>query len=115
MAQAAGLAALDDRDFLQATIDNNTTQRALLHEYYSASGLQFVPTYGNFFMLDLGTEARVEELFEALRARGVLTRRLASFGLPHCLRVSIGTAEDNAYYLQQLGIVISNTTSFSYN
>lgn len=115
MAQAAGLAALDDRDFLQATIDNNTTQRALLHGYYSASGLQFVPTYGNFFMLDLGTEARVEELFEALRARGVLTRRLASFGLPHCLRVSIGTAEDNAYYLQQLGIVISNTTSFSYN
>lgn len=101
-AQIAGLAALEDEAFLQATIDNNSAQMQLLAEEYRRLSIPFITSYANFITLELENEVRVETVFEGLRRRGVLTRRLASFGLPHCLRVSIGLPEENEYYLRQL-------------
>lgn len=105
-AQIAGLAALEDVDFLQAAIENNTTQMRVLTEAYDRLGISYIPSFANFITLDFENEARVEAVFEGLRGRGLLTRRLASFGLPQCLRVSIGLPDENEYYLDQLKAVI---------
>lgn len=107
-AQIAGTAALDDKEFLQLTLKNNAAQLDLLYTAYEELNLQFIRSYANFIMLDLGTEERVETMYSALLDMGVLTRRLNSFGLPHCLRVSVGRPEDNSYYLEKLKIALTH-------
>jgi histidinol-phosphate aminotransferase len=101
-AQAAGVAALDDIAFLEKTIENNRHELPRLYHCYDELGIKYVPGFGNFVMLDLGTEVAVEDLYEQLKNRGVLTRRLASFGIPQALRVTVGTPEDNDYLMAQL-------------
>ncbi|HJT89580.1 MAG TPA: aminotransferase class I/II-fold pyridoxal phosphate-dependent enzyme, partial [Bryobacteraceae bacterium] len=49
----------------------------------------------NFVMTVLPSEEAAGRVFEELLARGVIVRPLKAFGLPHCLRVSTGTDEDN--------------------
>ncbi|MBC8145801.1 MAG: histidinol-phosphate transaminase, partial [bacterium] len=49
----------------------------------------------NFVTIDLQTSDRVEKLFNGLLKRGVITRPLEAFGIPHGLRISTGTMEQN--------------------
>ena len=39
---------------------------------------------------------------------GILVRHLASFGLPECVRVSIGTAEENKSYIKVLNNIVES-------
>ena len=39
---------------------------------------------------------------EALRARGIVPRPMGGYGLPDCLRITVGTAEQNAKLLAAL-------------
>lgn len=101
-AQAAGLAALDDTAFLDKTIENNTTELQKLNQAYDRLGLKVIPSVANFITIKLKNEAEVENYYHQLLSRGVLTRRLASFGLPYCLRISIGKPDENDYMLRML-------------
>ena len=46
-------------------------------------------------MLPLGSEQQADALAEAMLRQGIVIRPLRAFGLPHCLRVSTGTDEQN--------------------
>lgn len=96
LAQVGGEAALEDADYIQKTLNNNTAEMAKYVAVFNELGVKHITSFANFIMLDLGSEQKVEETFAGLMAKGVLTRRLASFGLPHCLRISIGTPQENA-------------------
>ncbi len=106
-AQTAGLAALDDMEFLAKTIDNNVVEMKKLTMAYEELGLKTIPSVANFITIKLKDEDEVESYYHALLARGVLTRRLASFGLPYCLRISIGTPDENNYMIRMLQQVVS--------
>jgi len=95
LAQAGALAALDDMEFVQRTIENNRAGYTFFTEAFTELGLRWYPSWANFVMLDLETEARVNETFEFLLQRGVITRPLKAFGLPQCLRISIGLPKEN--------------------
>ena len=41
--------------------------------------------------------------FEFLRARGILTRKMAAYGLPQYLRITIGTGEEMEAVVKALG------------
>lgn len=99
LAQAAGTAALDDDDFLNLTLSNNKQELNRFYSFFDQLKIDYVKSYANFVMLDLQDATTVEETYEALRDKGVLTRRLGSFGLPHCLRVSIGRPEENTWFM----------------
>jgi histidinol-phosphate aminotransferase len=96
IAQAAGIGALDDEEFLQKTIKNNNEGLQYFYREFERLGLKFVPSFGNFVMIDMGTAERVQEVFKLLMERGVFVRPLVAFGLPHCIRITVGTPEDNA-------------------
>ncbi len=96
LAQVGGEAALEDMDYIEKTLINNKLEMKRYISVFNDLGVNHIPSYANFIMLDLGTEGKVEYVFERLMSKGVLTRRLASFGLPHCLRISIGTPEENS-------------------
>ena len=93
LAQAAALAALEDDAFYRHVLTENQRGRELYYAELDRLGLRYLPTAGNFIMFDTGRDAALLEL-EFLK-RGILVRNGAEFGMPACLRVTIGTEEQN--------------------
>jgi histidinol-phosphate aminotransferase len=59
-----------------------------------ASGVKVWPSEGNFVMADLETTDRANAADAYLRSRGIVVRKIGGYGLPHCLRITVGTAEE---------------------
>jgi len=94
-AQAAGIGALADKEFLHRSLEVNARGLRFLTAALEELGLTVVPSEANFIMAVLPEERDAERVFEELLAQGVVVRPLKAFGLPNCLRISTGTDEDN--------------------
>jgi histidinol-phosphate aminotransferase len=94
-AQAAGIGALSDKEFLHRSLELNARGLKLLTRGLRELGIAAVPSEANFVMAPLANEAQAMQLTEELLRQGVIIRPLKSFGLPHCVRISTGTDEDN--------------------
>ena len=92
-ALAAGLAALEDTSFMDAARAHNDIWRPWTTDRLIELGLTVHPSVGNFVLADFagikGKEA--EEARQFLKERGVLIRQMGAYGLPTCLRITIGT------------------------
>jgi len=99
IAQAAAVAALDDREFAEKTARENRAGLARLARGCAELGLEFVPSVANFMLVRVGDGVRV---FEALQRRGVIVRPVKSYGLPAWVRVTVGTPEQNERVLAEL-------------
>jgi histidinol-phosphate aminotransferase len=94
-AQAAGIAALSDKEFLHRSLELNARGLRLLVRSFQEMGLYVVPSEANFVMIEMADEAEADRVFRRLLEQGVVVRPLQRFGLPRCVRVSTGTDEDN--------------------
>jgi histidinol-phosphate aminotransferase len=108
LAQAAALAAMDDTNHIRRVVSNNAGQAQVLGVGLSELGFRVVPTSANFLYCDSGVEA--SSLAEQLRAEGISVRPLAGWGAPTCLRVSVGTPEQNRGFLDALNRLAENTS-----
>src|SRR5450759_589800 len=95
LAQAAGIAALSDREFVHRSLELNARGLRYLTEGLQSLGLTVVPSQANFVMTVLDTEQDAIRIFEDLLSQGVVVRPLKAFGLANCIRVSTGTDEEN--------------------
>jgi len=102
VAEAAGLGALDDHAFLETTLDVNRRGKRFLAQAFQELGPSFPLTDANFFMTVHSSEDEALSLYESLLHQGVIVRPLRAFGLPHCLRVTIGTPDQNEFLLESL-------------
>lgn len=101
LAEEAGLAALEDTIFHTETLRTVREGRHRLQCGLMALGCRSWPSQANFLMFEPPAESGgAAALFEALLRRGIIIRPLKSYGLPHLLRVSVGTAEENTVFLQ---------------
>jgi len=75
-------------------------------ELRTCAGITVTPSEANFLWIK--TEAAAEEVYEGLKARGVLVRSFHKHGgrLKHCLRVTIGLRHENERFLSALREVI---------
>jgi histidinol-phosphate aminotransferase len=94
-AQAAGIAALEDREFIHRSLELNVRGRRLLTNVLRQMGFEVVPSEANFVMVPLDSAQVASRLTEELVRRGVIVRPLGAFGLPQCVRISTGTDEEN--------------------
>jgi histidinol-phosphate aminotransferase len=104
-AQAAGIGALADQEFLHRSLELNARGLSYLTEGLREMGLTVVPSQANFVMTVLPTEQDAARVFEELLTQGVVVRPLAAFGLPNCLRIlriSTGTDPDNRLCIEAL-------------
>jgi len=106
LAEAAGLAALEDKAFLTASRDTVLRGRAFVRDKLTALGCTVYPSQANFLMFKPTIPAA--DLFEALLARGIIIRALKSYGLPELLRVSIGNDEENALLLAAVAEILGH-------
>lgn len=108
LAQAAAIAALNDREFLHKSAKLNADGYRQLTQAFDEMDLEYVPSYGNFVLVRVGTDegagARVNL---ALLKQGVIVRPVGNYGLPQWLRVSIGLPEENAAFISALKNVLS--------
>ena len=95
-AQAAGIAAVSDPAWIADGRRHNNTQRAWLTVALERAGLTVWPSEGNFLLTQFASAPAAQAADQALRARGVIVRAMAGYGLPDYLRITIGTAEECA-------------------
>jgi histidinol-phosphate aminotransferase len=99
---AAALGALDDYEFVQKTVENNAQGLAYLNREFREMGFEVMPSAANFVTVILETEDQAQQLFERLLQRGVIVRPLKATGLPSCLRISVGTKDENEMCVETL-------------
>jgi histidinol-phosphate aminotransferase len=92
---AAGIAALNEPGWIERSVAHNSEWRAKLAAALGASGYTVWPSEGNFLLVGFGAADRAKAADAFLKARGIIVRGMAAYGLPHCLRLSIGLAEEN--------------------
>lgn len=98
LAQAAAIAALSDPGHVAATVSLNRKGLSRVEEASLSLGMKVVPSLANFACIDLGRPAR--PVFDALLKEGIITRCGDVLGMPHHLRVSIGTEEEMDVFLE---------------
>lgn len=101
LAQAAGLGALEDSEFLKMSIDNNTQQLKYFYKEFDRLGINYVPSYANFIMTVWKDKEEVMKVFNALMKLGVLVRPLYD-PISHCIRISVGKPEENQHCIAAL-------------
>jgi histidinol-phosphate aminotransferase len=101
-AMAAGIAAVREAGWVERCVAHNAEWRARLSEGLRAAGVTVHPSHGNFVLADFGTPARAKAADAALRARGLIARAVAAYDLAHCLRVTVGTAEECAMVIEAM-------------
>ena len=95
LAQAAGIGALADKEFLHRSLEVNARGLELLAKSLSQMGFQVVPPEANFLMLVLPGEREAAKFTTDLLKLGIIIRPLKAFGLPDCVRISTGTDAEN--------------------
>jgi histidinol-phosphate aminotransferase len=103
-AQAAALAALDDQEFVQRSVQNNEEGKRYLYQAFEEMGLEYIPTYTNFIMVNVEKDS--VEAFRALLQKGVIIRSGDIFDMDTWIRVTIGTPEQNRRFIQALKEVL---------
>jgi histidinol-phosphate aminotransferase len=103
-ALAAAAAALSDHEHLERSIRVNREGMLRLCAAFSARGLSFIPSVGNFIAFDAGRTAL--PVYESLLRAGVIVRPIANYGLPNHLRVTVGTERENEVFLDALDRVL---------
>ncbi|QIB34071.1 histidinol-phosphate transaminase [Ancylobacter pratisalsi] len=101
---AAAVAAIGDTAHTETAVAHNDTWLPWLSEKLTALGLTVTPSVTNFLLVHFpdvpGKTAREADAF--LMERGLILRRVDSYGLPGALRVSIGTEEANRLLVDAL-------------
>jgi histidinol-phosphate aminotransferase len=95
LAQAAGIGALADKEFVHRSLEVNARGLDLLTAALKGMGLEVVPSEANFLMVVFENELEARRVTQEMLEKGIIIRPLRAFGLPECVRISTGRDEDN--------------------
>jgi len=110
-AQAAATAALDDTAFIDAAVEHNATWRPWLEAEMVRLGLKVHPSQANFVLPEFPrTQGKTAACaYRALLAQGIIARPLDAYGLPDCLRFSVGLEDDNRAVIAALAAFLDRS------
>ena len=102
-AQWGALAALDDREHVRRSLDVNREGMKYLTKEIAKLGLEQIPSQANFILIRVGDG---DDIFKRLLVQGVIVRPMSIYELPAYIRVTVGTAEENQKFIQELRKII---------
>ena len=88
--QAAAIAALQDDDHIERTLNETARLRVWLAKALAEVGVQSDPSHANFILARFKDAKEAAACDTFLQAEGLIVRSVASYGLPNCLRITIG-------------------------
>jgi len=96
-AVVAGIASLDDLDYMKKYVNEVITKsKPLLEKYFKDKGINFYPSVANFLLVEVEDSKR---LYDALKKEGILIRPQRG-RLEQCVRISIGTLKDTIDFIK---------------
>ncbi|MEN8142409.1 MAG: histidinol-phosphate transaminase [Thermodesulfobacteriota bacterium] len=99
-AQYGALAALDDDEHYQKTMDLTREGIGWLTSEIRALGCKVFDTHTNFFLVDVGMDCR--KLYEQMLGKGVIIRPMAAYDYPRYIRITVGIPEENSRLVKAL-------------
>jgi len=104
VAQVAGVAALEDEDHQARSRDHNATWLPWLAAEIGRLGPVVHPSVGNFLLIEFPTSPGRDAAAASawLERHGIVARAMGAYGLPHCLRLSVGTEAENRQVVETL-------------
>lgn len=100
LALLAAEAALEDEEHLQQSLKLNSQGLTQYQDAFSAMGLSWIPSIGNFISVDVGDGAN--DVYDSLLRQGVIVRPVANYAMPTFLRFSIGLESENELAIKAL-------------
>lgn len=97
-AQAAAMAAYDDQDFLKQSIELVKRGRDRLYEFFDEHAVKYRESISNSVMMVLDSEKEAIDFTQKMLEQGVILRRINAFGLPNCVRITIGTENEMNHF-----------------
>lgn len=108
LAQAAAVAALNDKDFLEKSAQINADGYRFLTGSFREMGLEYVPSHGNFVLVKVGEDDGAGSRINLeLLKKGIIVRPVNAYGLPKWLRISIGLPEENQAFVRALKEILA--------
>lgn len=98
LGQAAAFAALDDQAFVEKSIKMVMQEREKLYDFFDEHDVEYVPSIANSVMIILEDEKQAKSFTESMMKQGVILRRVNAFGLPNCIRITVGTEQEMAHF-----------------
>lgn len=83
-------AAIRDQDWITRCRDDNTRLRGWLAEALAERGVPSDTSTANFILARFASEEEAVACDEFLKKDGLIVRRVAGYGLPNCLRITVG-------------------------
>lgn len=108
IAHTAGSAAMDDIKFLEKTLAINNDGYIFLQKELTSLGIETIPSVANFLTSIWETNTQALDITQSLLKKGVIVRNLKAFGWPNCIRISIGTADENGRFIDAIKSILSN-------
>lgn len=105
LAQAGGLAALEDGEHVARSRRENARENRFLTAELRRRRIDLVPSSANFILTRSGLSG--EELHQRLLSQGVIVRPMEAYGYKDAVRVSIGTHAENERFLAALDQALS--------
>ena len=100
LGQAAALAAYADDVFLAKSVAMVEKSKKRLYAFFDEQQVEYVPSVSNSVMMVLPTEQQAIELTQKMLEKGVILRRIHAFGLPNCIRITVGISEEMDHFEQ---------------
>ncbi|MBN4081309.1 histidinol-phosphate transaminase [Caldithrix abyssi] len=106
IALTAGVAAMDDTEFLNETLAINQKGYSFLRTELAFMGTETVPSVANFITTVWDSKERAADITQSLLNKGVIVRNLTAFGWPNCIRISIGNEAENRHFIDALKSIL---------
>ena len=87
---AAAEAAVRDRDHAKRCREENSRLRDRLRRTLVETGVRCDESYANFVLARFADEEEADACDAALKRAGIIVRRTGGYGLPNCLRITVG-------------------------
>jgi histidinol-phosphate aminotransferase len=97
-AQAAALAAYGDDQFLAESIEVVKEGRHRIYDFFDRHDVSYKKSISNSVMMILNTEEEAIDFTQKMLEQGVILRRINAFGLPKCVRITIGTPSEMNHF-----------------
>jgi histidinol-phosphate aminotransferase len=94
-AMEAGIAAINDDDFIEKSIKHNNKWLKILKDELDRINLKSHPSIANFILIDFLDDNKCQQANDFLLHNNIIVRQMVDYKLPTCLRITIGTEQEN--------------------